>query len=172
MKNIMPPREGFTALHRGFRHKVWYGFRDGASTARLRRKYSLTQSWVAEIIREHMRFKRPSSAARLRKPNKSTEALSPGLLERVVRGEYEILDTNKNDSRKPSSRAPDGHGEDEMHRGVPQAGCRRALTRRMARRCKLSPPETSQSKSVSICFGRPSRKRAKILRRPRPLHIL
>jgi Mor family transcriptional regulator len=45
--------EGFTALHRGFRHKVWYGFRDGASTLRLRRKYSLTQTVVEEIIREH-----------------------------------------------------------------------------------------------------------------------
>ena len=47
--------EGLTALHRGFRHKVFWGFRDGATTIRLRRKYSLTQKVVEEIIREHMR---------------------------------------------------------------------------------------------------------------------
>jgi Mor family transcriptional regulator len=49
------PRAGFTALHRGFRHKVWYDFRDGTSVAHLRLKYSLTQTVVEEIIREHMR---------------------------------------------------------------------------------------------------------------------
>ena len=51
----LEPKEGVTALHPGFRHKVWYGFRDGASTLRLRRKYSLTQNVVEEIIREHLK---------------------------------------------------------------------------------------------------------------------
>jgi hypothetical protein len=50
----LAPKEGYTALHPGFRHKVWYGFRDGASTLRLRRKYSLTQSVVEQIIRDHL----------------------------------------------------------------------------------------------------------------------
>jgi hypothetical protein len=51
----LEPKEGYTSLHPGFRHKVWYGFRDGTSTLRLRRKYSLTQSVVEQIIRDHMK---------------------------------------------------------------------------------------------------------------------
>lgn len=54
------PKEGYTALHPSFRHKVWYGFRDGASTLRLRRKYSLTQSVIEQIIRDQM--KAPNAA--------------------------------------------------------------------------------------------------------------
>lgn len=49
------PKEGYAALHPVFRNKVWHGFRDGASTLRLRRKYSLTQGVVEQIIRDHMK---------------------------------------------------------------------------------------------------------------------
>jgi hypothetical protein len=58
MKTKTTHPEGFTALHKGFRHKVTYGFRDGMSTLRLRRKYSLTQTTKRNRVQARIESRR------------------------------------------------------------------------------------------------------------------
>lgn len=46
-------------LHRGFRHKLFYEFREGASVRKISREHSLTGRMVEQIIREHVAHNKP-----------------------------------------------------------------------------------------------------------------
>jgi len=51
---MKPERATINGLHKGFRHGVFYDFRDGASVLSLCRRHSLTRTVVEAIIRDHV----------------------------------------------------------------------------------------------------------------------